>query len=130
MHKFTGALNSNIAKKKRLKYESANSSVDLELTGFREPNRNPISSKNNELTVRSFPVLFWFFGFLITFFALFLTANMILGPENAYIKSFSQRKWWEILIIVVIFVIGVSLFIMSKYERIDFDKEVNHCYTL
>jgi len=128
--KFAGAINSATkTHKKHMKTETS-TSFDIESTGMKcNNNLINMNTYNNYLTLRGFPVIFWVIGFLIVFFATFLLVNSILGPEKAFIKSFSQGKWWEYLTILIIYAIGILLFVLSKYEKIDFDKEVNYIKT-
>ena len=74
------------------------------------------------LIVRNLPLFFWFLGFSFIAFDIVLIINIILGKNKKnFISGFVGRYAWEFIIIIVIFLFGVSFFVYAEYESIHID---------
>jgi hypothetical protein len=83
-------------------------------------------SNYKTINIRSLPYFFWFIGFLFIFFGTLLLANCLIGkePEKRLFGAFYGDAAWEWVILAFIFVIGISFFIVAKYEKITINKNV------
>ena len=74
------------------------------------------------LIIRNLPLFFWFLGFSFIAFDIVLIINIILGKNKKnFISGFVGRYAWEFIIIIVIFLFGVSFFVYAEYESIHID---------
>ena len=74
------------------------------------------------LIIRNPPLFFWFLGICFLTFDTVLIINIILGHNKKnFISGFTGRTFWEYLIIIIIFLFGVSFFIYAEYESIHID---------
>ena len=74
------------------------------------------------LIIRNPPLFFWFIGICFLSFDIVLIINIILGHnKNNFISGFTGRSVWEYLIIIIIFLFGISFFIYAEYESIHID---------
>ena len=74
------------------------------------------------LIIRNPPLFFWFLGICFLTFDTVLIINIILGHNKKnFISGFIGRTFWEYLIIIIIFLFGVSFFIYAEYESIHID---------
>ena len=74
------------------------------------------------LIIRNPPLFFWFLGICFLSFDIVLIINIILGHnKNNFISGFTGRSFWEYLIIIIIFLFGISFFIYAEYESIHID---------
>ena len=74
------------------------------------------------LIIRNPPLFFWFLGICFLSFDIVLIINIILGHnKNNFISGFTGRSVWEYLIIIIIFLFGISFFIYAEYESIHID---------
>ena len=74
------------------------------------------------LIIRNPPVFFWFLGICFISFDIVLIINIILSKyKKNFISSFFGRSIWEYIIIIIIFLFGLSFFIYAEYESIHVD---------
>ena len=74
------------------------------------------------LIIRNPPVFFWFLGICFISFDIVLIINIILSKyKKNFISSFFGRSIWEYIIIIIIFLFGLSFFIYAEYESIHID---------
>ena len=74
------------------------------------------------LIIRNPPLFFWFLGICFLTFDTVLIINIILGHNKKnFISGFTGRTFLEYLIIIIIFLFGVSFFIYAEYESIHID---------
>ena len=74
------------------------------------------------LIIRNPPLFFWFIGICFLSFDIVLIINIILSHnKNNFISGFTGRSVWEYLIIIIIFLFGISFFIYAEYESIHID---------
>jgi hypothetical protein len=74
------------------------------------------------LIIRNPPLFFWFLGICFLTFDTVLIINIILGHKKKnFISGFTGRTFWEYLIIIIIFLFGISFFIYAEYESIHID---------
>ena len=74
------------------------------------------------LRIRNPSLFFWFLGICFLTFDTVLIINIILGHNKKnFISGFTGRTFWEYLIIIIIFLFGVSFFIYAEYESIHID---------
>ena len=74
------------------------------------------------LIIRNPPLFFWFIGICFLSFDIVLVINIILGHNKKnLISGFTGRSFWEYLIVVIIFLFGISFFIYAEYESIHID---------
>ena len=74
------------------------------------------------LIIRNPPLFFWFLGICFLTFDTVLIINIILGHNKKnFVSGFTGRTFWEYLIIIIIFLFGVSFFIYAEYESIHID---------
>jgi len=74
------------------------------------------------LIIRNPPLFFWFIGICFLSFDIVLVINIILGHKKKnFISGFTGRSFWEYLIVVIIFLFGISFFIYAEYESIHID---------
>ena len=74
------------------------------------------------LIIRNPPLFFWFLGICFLTFDTVLIINIILGHNKKnFISGFTGRTFWEYLIIIIIFLFGVSFYIYAEYESIHID---------
>ena len=74
------------------------------------------------LIIRNPPLFFWFLGICFISFDILLIINIILSKSKKnFISGFIGKYVWEFIIIVVIFLFGVSFFIYAEYESINID---------
>ena len=74
------------------------------------------------LIIRNPPLFFWFIGICFLSFDIVLVINIILGHKKKnFISGFTGRSFLEYLIVVIIFLFGISFFIYAEYESIHID---------
>ena len=74
------------------------------------------------LIIRNPPLFFWFLGICFLSFDIILIINIILSKSKKnFISGFIGKYAWEFIIVVVIFLFGVSFFIYAEYESINID---------
>ena len=74
------------------------------------------------LIIRNPPLFFWFLGISFLSFDVLLIINIILSKSDKnFISGFLGKYAWEFIIIIVIFLFGVSFFIYAEYESINID---------
>ena len=74
------------------------------------------------LYIRNPPIFFWLLGLTFISFDILLIINIILSKSNKnFISGFIGKYAWEFIIIVVIFLFGISFFIYAEYESIKID---------
>ena len=74
------------------------------------------------LIIRNPPLFFWFLGICFLTFDTVLIINIILGHNKKnFVSGFTGRTFWEYLIIIIIFLFGVSFYIYAEYESIHID---------
>ena len=74
------------------------------------------------LYIRNPPIFFWLLGLIFISFDILLIINIILSKsKNNFISGFIGKYEWEFIIIVVIFLFGISFFIYAEYESIKID---------
>jgi hypothetical protein len=63
-------------------------------------------------------------GFIIV--GILLTYNIIVGQnsDSRIMNAFFGKSAWEYVILSFIYIIGVSMFVVAKYESIIIDKSV------
>lgn len=88
---------------------------------------DPLSkySDYKPLKLYNIPFYFWFIGIVFLTLGIILTINIVYAdnPTKRIFDSFYGKSVWEYIILVVIYVIGCSFFIVAKYETIVIDKQ-------
>ena len=76
------------------------------------------------LKLHSIPFFFWTVGFLFFCLDLLFIINMFLFiNKKNFIDGFCGKKFIEYFILIVIFLVGGSFFIVARYETITIDKQ-------
>ena len=76
------------------------------------------------LKLYSIPFFFWTVGFLFFCLDLLFIINMFLCiNKKNFIDGFCGKKFIEYFILIVIFLVGGSFFIVARYETITIDKQ-------
>jgi hypothetical protein len=77
--------------------------------------------------LRRIPFFFWLIGLAFLTIAILLTYNVIAGkdPKKRLFNSFVGNAVWEYIIIVFVYIIGISMFVVAKYETIRIEKNNN-----
>lgn len=89
-------------------------------------------SKGN-IKLYSIPYFFWFIGLLFILSGFILLLNLLIGIGNTednekYIfNAFNEGYWWQYFIIICIVTMGISFFVVAKYETIYLNKDENRC---
>ena len=74
------------------------------------------------LIIRNPPIFFWFLGLCFIFFDILIIINIILSKSNKnFMNVFVGRSFWEFIIVVIVFLFGVSFFVYAEYESIKVD---------
>ena len=74
------------------------------------------------LIIRNPPIFFWFLGLCFIFFDILIIINIILSKSNKnFMNGFVGRSFWEFIIVVIVFLFGVSFFVYAEYESIKVD---------
>lgn len=74
------------------------------------------------LIIRNPPIFFWLLGISFIFFDIILIINIILvSKKKNFISKMGGIGFWQVLIIIIIFLFGVSFFIYAEYESIKVD---------
>ena len=75
------------------------------------------------LIIRNLPLFFWSLGLIFIGFGFTLIINILLYKHKKnFINGFVGHYFWEYIILIVIFIFGVSFFFYSEYESIKVDK--------
>ena len=75
------------------------------------------------LTIRNPPVFFWTLGILFICFGIVLIINIVLYKyKKNFFAGFFGKSTWEYVILIAIFIFGVTFFFVSDYESITVDK--------
>ena len=76
------------------------------------------------LVLRSIPIFFWLVGLVFIVMAIILTINICIGDnkEKRIMDSFYGKHFWEYIILVITYIIGISFVIVARYETIEVDK--------
>lgn len=73
--------------------------------------------------IRNPPIFFWFLGCVFIGFGFALIINICLYKfKKNFFNGFIGHYVWEYLILIVIFIFGLSFFFYSEYESIEIDK--------
>lgn len=88
-----------------------------------------------KITLRAIPYFFWFIGILFLAVAFLLFINLLMGIGNdkedlssrkkTIFNAYNEGLWWQYLIVILIFLLGLSFFVIAKYETIIVDKDNN-----
>lgn len=85
--------------------------------------------RDETLILRSFPIFFWIIGLGCITFSTILLANIIIGyfgdESNLIFRSFYEGYFWQYLVISLIYILGISMFVVAKYEKIYINKTKN-----
>lgn len=74
------------------------------------------------LIIRNPPIFFWLLGISFIVFDILLIINIILASKKKkFISKLGGLGFWQVLIIIIIFLFGVSFFIYAEYESIKVD---------
>ncbi len=84
----------------------------------------PRSYKYKKLKLRRIPFFFWLIGLSFFCAGFLLIYNILVGQnsDKKIINAFFGKSAWEYVILGFIFIIGVSMFVVAKYETITLDK--------
>ena len=75
------------------------------------------------LILRNPPVFFWTLGIVFISFGIVLIINIVLYKyKKNFFAGFFGKSAWEYVILVAIFIFGVTFFFVSDYESITIDK--------
>jgi hypothetical protein len=71
-------------------------------------------------------LFFWSLGLLFLFFGILLTYNILEGKnsDKKIFNGFYGEAAWEYVVLSFIYVMGVSMFVVAKYEKIKLDRFV------
>ena len=75
------------------------------------------------LIIRNPPIFFWFLGIVFILFGFTLIINILLYKyKKNFINGFVGYYAWEYIILIIIFIFGISFFFYAEYESIEVDK--------
>ena len=75
------------------------------------------------LIIRNPPIFFWLLGIIFIGFGLTLIINILLYKyKKNFINGFIGYYAWEYIILIIIFIFGISFFFYAEYESIEVDK--------
>jgi hypothetical protein len=76
------------------------------------------------LKLYSIPFFFWTIGFLFFCLDLLFIINMFMCiNKNNFIDGFCGKNIFEYIVLIIIFLVGGSFFIVARYETITIDKQ-------
>jgi hypothetical protein len=99
-------------------------------TGYNKEREDIINSQKyinqkdyKPLIIRNPPIFFWLLGLIFISFGISIIINMILYRYHKnFLVAFHGKTVWEFIILIIIFIFGISFFIYSQYESIEVDK--------
>lgn len=84
-----------------------------------------VFSEYKPLILRNIPFFFWMWGLIFIITGIILTINVIIGDnkDKRIMDGFYGAHFWEYIVLIAIYIIGVSFFVVARYETIEVDKE-------
>ncbi len=87
------------------------------------------NSKNNKvhsiLKFRKIPFALWIVGTIVVLMSLFLFYHLTLAKHGTVLPGYTQGHWWQYLIAVLIFLLGIAFIYAGKVETIILNKKVS-----
>jgi hypothetical protein len=125
--RIAGAINMALSKNKKEREQI--SLNDISIDSNNKTNINQINTENynyKKIKLRNLPYFFWLLGLAFIAAGLIISYNMIEAnnPNKRLFNAFLGKSAWEYIVLVFIFIIGLSLFVVAKYEMIILDRSV------
>lgn len=72
------------------------------------------------------PFLLWILGLILNSFAILLLYNCAVGKDSTskLFDGFNGDQIWEYFVVAFLFIIGITFFVVAKYEKITINKNV------
>ncbi len=96
---------------------------------IRRVDTNILTNSIDKLEFRKFPIHMWVIGSIVILFASYLVYNLtggiVYGGNLIPLSTPSDVKWWHIMIVILIYLLGITFIWTGKIETVTLNKTFN-----